>query len=151
MSDGQFSVNLTFFGHSTRLCDELTPGDVISLQYVNINLFNIADPKTQPPNLTFKDLREPFTKMKTLVGDMIPEDMNFEMGSVVVGTVIDVTDYREYQSCKGRNNRCRLKIIPGAEYCKCGEANRPEEAYSDYIVSLVLWCEDVSKTVKCFR
>ena len=150
MSDGQFTVNLTFFGHSARLCDELSPGDVISLQYVNTNHFNI-DPKTQPPNLTFKDLREPFTQMKTLVGEMIPEDMNFETGSAVVGTVIDLTDYREYQSCKGRNNKCRLKIIPGAAYCKCGEANRQEEAYSDFIVSLVLWCEDVSKTVKCFR
>ena len=89
--------------------------------------------------------------MTTLVGDSIPEDMNFKIDSLVEGAVIDIMDYREYQSCRGKSDKCRLKIVPGALKCKCGESIKPEDSYSDYIVSLVLWCEDGSKTVKCFR
>ena len=150
ISDGQHSVNLTFFGKSTKLCDGVSPGDVISLQYVNTNHYNI-DAKVQPQNLTFKDIKEPHTLMTTLVGDSIPEDMNFKIDSLVEGAVIDIMDYREYQSCRGKSDKCCLKIVPGALKCKCGESIKPEDSYSDYIVSLVLWCEDGSKTVKCFR
>ena len=150
ISDGKFSVNVTFFGKSAKLCDDISPGDVISLQYVNTNHWNI-DPKVQPPNLTFKNLKEPHNQMNKLVGDSIHDDMHFEMASIVEGTVIDVMDFREYQSCRGKKDKCRSKIVPGALKCRCGETIKPEETYSDYIVSLVLWCEEGSKTVKCFR
>ena len=70
----------------------------------------------------------------------------------IEGTVIDILDYREYTSCKGRNLKCRSKTNPQDEKCKrCGTDIGPDTSYDDYFVSLVLWSGTATTTIKCFR
>ena len=152
MGDQNYHVNLSFFGTSVKIADNLKVGDVISLKDVQIYAPNDKDTSVHPGSLTYKDYGNPQSSFSKLSDKEIPDDLSYSLTKKLEGTVVDLTNYKPYMSCKGNGGKCKAKVVPNQNSCSsCKNSILPEDLFEDYIIDVVLWTGTETTIAKCFR
>ena len=110
---------------------------------------------TRPQNITFKDLHPPYTKMKILRDEEIPQDVKDVVSPIqfVEGEIVDMDSISHYSSCPGKEGKCRKKIDGNRSDCpSCQHKYDGSKFIEDYRATIVLQESDGGiKKVTVFR